>query len=706
MNHEPPRQPADTGAAAPAIPTLLHIPPELRGPDLAAWLCRDGDVLIDPITNAHHTDPAQLTSRTLDACLKFARDSNNELAFYARNLELLLIPLVLIGEDLCLSPTANLTQEQAQAALNGVARIQQALLRQHSNNLSSPKFPLSSQAGDLEPRLSSLSSLTSPRDIEIDDDPHLPIPQPDRVALYNLVGDLADIAAKDTEVNPFAAGADFMSFLSAQFGRDSYLMIGNTRHHCRLYSLHVGRSGCGRKGDALGLIRRVHQRLKDLFPDLLGQAHTGGLSSREGLVMFIHDGYEQGKKVFPAIADKRLWIVESEFANVLRQNQRDGNTLSSALRDAWDGVSIAPATKSNRIGASDPHVAISAGITPAELRDLISKVELTNGFAGRFLMFYAERNGLLAHPAPTPDDQVTDLAKRTATIIRFAKGDYPNHSNSRWMSLSPAANQHYETLYHSVLNQPESSPILTALLERRPAMLLRIAMLLALTDLTLNIEPCHIDAALAWVNYWQDSVRYLFKGRGPDPLRDVKAAIIAFLQEHHEVDRKAFYQGRFKHLINRNKLDSALDDLIDTGKVVCTTVEREGGGTGRPRNLYKLGEVRELREVRHDTRHPIREVGGKLGELRSVEHRETLPVAAPVSIKEVVQRNRARWNQAPAPIGTLPSYRRWRLKQKDGRWIDKQFDEAISVTMAEATGRKLLGGEFDYAEPHEEQPGR
>lgn len=63
-------------------------------------------------------------------------------------------------------------------------------------------------------------------------------------------------------------------------------------------------------------------------------------SKFQSLVALIHDGYKQGRLDVEPIDDKRLWVVESEFANVLHQGRRDGNTLSAALRDCWDGVSM------------------------------------------------------------------------------------------------------------------------------------------------------------------------------------------------------------------------------------------------------------------------------------------------------------------------------------------------------------------------------
>ncbi len=64
-------------------------------------------------------------------------------------------------------------------------------------------------------------------------------------------------------------------------------------------------------------------------------------------------------------------VLESEFANILHPSKRDGNTLSAALRDAWDCISIRPAVKTCRVWASDPHIDIIGDVTPSELRELM-----------------------------------------------------------------------------------------------------------------------------------------------------------------------------------------------------------------------------------------------------------------------------------------------------------------------------------------------
>ena len=49
----------------------------------------------------------------------------------------------------------------------------------------------------------------------------------------------------------------------------------------------------------------------------------------------------------PGVADKRLLVYEPEFANVLKQTERQGNTLSAVVRNAWDGRDLRSLTKNS-----------------------------------------------------------------------------------------------------------------------------------------------------------------------------------------------------------------------------------------------------------------------------------------------------------------------------------------------------------------------
>jgi len=432
---------------------------------------------------------------------------------------------------------------------------------------------------------------------------HRNAPQPDPACLHGLIGDVARAGSDGTETNAYAIAANFMVYLSCAVGRGVYLPIGNTRHHARLFCLHIGRSGRGRKGDAVSLVLRIDQALRAIDNAFAPQIHRGGLSTREGLAALIHDGYRQGRQDVPAIEDKRPWVVESEFANVLvesefanvlHQGRRDGNTLSAALRDCWDGVDLKPATKSNRLYASDPHVCLSGAISPGELTSLMSARDLTNGFANRFLMIWAERSRMLPFPKETPQAVVEHLARRTLEVLAFVRADRHGEREHLRMELSAQAQWRYAQLYRGELNDDLGDGIIGGLLERRAPMLLRLAMLMALADLQTRIDVQHIDAAMAWIRHSTASVRFVFVSAAEEAklaqVLELSNRVLAFLHERGQATRSQISVKCFRGKVSKVRLDACLEQLLSATppKISVQWSERADGAPGAPLRVYRL----------------------------------------------------------------------------------------------------------------------
>lgn len=434
----------------------------------------------------------------------------------------------------------------------------------------------------------------SPHDVTPDASTHRNAPHPQRTCLHGLIGEVACAGSEGTETNPYAIAANFIAYMSCAIGRGVYLPIGNTWHHTRIFCLHIGRSGRGRKGDAIQLVLRIDQALRELDDRFAPQIHRGGLSSREGLVALMHDGYRQGKQDIPAVDDKRLWVVESEFANILHQGRREGNTLSAALRDCWDGVSLKPATKSNRLYASHPHVCLSGAISPSELTEMMTARELTNGFANRFLMIWAERSQILPFPKATPQATVDALARKVIDILEFAKADRYDRRDSLRMDLSAQAQWRYAQLYRTELNEDLGNNVVNAMLERRAPMLLRLAMLFALTELQTRIDVPHIDAAMAWMQYATASVRYVFVSAAEDAKMaqalDLSNRVLSFLHERGQATRSQINAECFRGKVSKALLDASLEQLLASTppKITLEWAGRSDGAPGAPLRVYRL----------------------------------------------------------------------------------------------------------------------
>ena len=339
---------------------------------------------------------------------------------------------------------------------------------------------------------------------------------------------------------------------------------------------------------------RLAEAVKEIDEHLAPQVHRGGLSTREGLAMLIHDGWMEGKTEVPAIDDKRLLVVESEFANILHQSGRNGNTLSAALRDTWDSVSIKPATKTSRVWASNPHVAMIADVTPLELLDLMHWRELSNGFANRIIFIWAEGEKVNPFPKSTPQAVVDALAQRIAGVLRFAGAGRHLDRDVLRVQISPEAATLYARLYLGELRDRSAGERIAGLLDRRAPALLRMAMLFALTDQSTLVEALHINAAMAWVRYWVDSVKFIFQSAmdeaGAAELSETGEKIVTYLNAHGQASRSELTKACFKGHISKDKLDKALDELLaaNPATIEVESVSVAKGQLGKPTKYYRL----------------------------------------------------------------------------------------------------------------------
>ena len=433
-------------------------------------------------------------------------------------------------------------------------------------------------------------------DPQDDDLAPLPAPKTTEGMFYGLVGDVMHAASKGTEVHPAAAGFAFASFAATALGRHRFVQIGDTRHHARLYTVHVGRSSVAGKGMALALTRRIRRECEwgqdPHLSAVTGNFHDGGLSSREGLAWLIRDASDvkgnDGLSVDSGIQDKRLFVIEEELANVLKQSSRDGNTLSSAIRSAWDGHDIAPATKANRTRASTPHIGIHACITPAELGGALDTRELTNGFANRFLFCWAERRGIIPYPPATPSAVVEKFAQRLTAAIISAQTE-------GGMAISHAAKERFASFYRDHRRGFGVSMLVRGLLERYPPYAWRFALLFALLDQADEIDIAHMDAALAWLAYCRDSTMMIFstatqEAEAGKAVELGQRILEVIANAGGSMDREPLRVALGKP--DKHELDEALRLRIDAGEIDEDSIAREGGG--RPLRRYVLRDARRF----------------------------------------------------------------------------------------------------------------
>ena len=269
--------------------------------------------------------------------------------------------------------------------------------------------------------------------------------------------------------------------------------------------------------------------------------------------------------------DKRLFVVEEEFAQPLKTMRREGNILSVTIRDAWDHGDLHPLTKNNRISATGAHISIVGHITRKELLRLLTETEQGNGFANRFLWVLARRSNVIARPKGIPPEALAPLVARLREAFEFAR-------TVEEMDLDRNAGQMWEAVYEGL---SEGKPgLLGAVISRGEAQVMRLACVYALLGCSHMIDSDHLEAALALWEYTETSARFIFGDRTGDPVAD---RILAALRVQGEMT-----DTEINNLFGRNmkaaRTQAALELLRDSGRVVPATRETEG----RPATIWRI----------------------------------------------------------------------------------------------------------------------
>jgi hypothetical protein len=241
---------------------------------------------------------------------------------------------------------------------------------------------------------------------------------------------------------------------------------------------------------------------------------TTGLSSAEGLISEVRDDAAPP-------CDRRLLIVQSEYASVLRVMAREGNTLSPLLRAAWDSGNLRTLTKHSPLRATGAHISVIGHITRTELLRYLSDTEAHNGYANRFLWCCVRRSKYLPEGGRVPEADIAALADRMRAVIEWAgqKGDAEirrdDTARRLWAAVYPRLSD----------GQPG---LLGASTSRAEAQVLRVSAIYAALDRSTTVRVEHLRAALALWDYCYASALYIFGDATGDPVADrIREALTA-----------------------------------------------------------------------------------------------------------------------------------------------------------------------------------
>jgi Protein of unknown function (DUF3987) len=401
-------------------------------------------------------------------------------------------------------------------------------------------------------------------------------------AFHGLVGDVAREIGPHTEADPTALLIQFLISAGNMIGRCPFYQVEGTRHHANLFAVLVGETAKARKGTSWDRLSDVVLAADQRW---YSERTKSGLSSGEGFINEVRDERKEWNKkegreevVDPGISDKRLLVIEPEFAGVLAVAERHGNTLSALMRRAWDGGILSTMTRSSPLRATGSHISIVGHITVEELRARLTRTDTANGFANRFLFPLVMRSKVLPFGGDLLEHKVlVDLGGRLKTAVEAA-------SSAGRVGWTAAGAEAWKAVYPQ-LSQGQPG-LLGAVTSRAEAQCVRLALIYALLDAAANIDLSHINAALAVWEYCEASAAHIFGASLGDPVAD------DILRAIHHARREGMSRTAIRDLFGRNqsadRLGAALALLASKGR--ARPEYRTSGG--RPAEIWVATEVR------------------------------------------------------------------------------------------------------------------
>ncbi|MGB9500151.1 MAG: hypothetical protein ACKVE4_10490 [Dissulfuribacterales bacterium] len=415
-------------------------------------------------------------------------------------------------------------------------------------------------------------------DFEIREKPHFDISK-----FSGIAKAFVELATKNSEADPAAVMFTFLARFGVEVGRNPYFNIGDTRHHGRLAVVIVGESSRSRKGTSAKPVSRLLSFKSFMSSNEYKKSHfsPGPFSSGEGIIWAVRDPIQGWDKktqryeiIDPGVEDKRLFVLDEEFAGVLANTHREGNTLSMLIRSAWDNGKFDPLTKNNKISAKDAHVAWVSHITQYELLLKLPECEGFNGFANRILWVYSQRQKSVPLPEPMPSKELAELQCLLLIVLKKC------HKDEKEIVFTEQAKAAWVAEYYRKLTSRNGNGLLGVVLNRGEAQVRRLALLFTLLDGESSTSLKHLDQAMTAWQYCEDSACYIFKGQAQD---NVARKISRALQDRRQLTGTEI-RDLFSRNVKKDRIEKAIQELItsDTAEMVSEPTR------GRPLNILKI----------------------------------------------------------------------------------------------------------------------
>ena len=381
-------------------------------------------------------------------------------------------------------------------------------------------------------------------------------PELDADGYHGPIGDFLRHVSDNSEADPVGVGINLLAFIGVMLKRDVSFRAGKAvQHFPHIWAVVVGGTSSGGKGVASETADLV---LAAIDPNP-AQWEMSGIGS--------------GQHFIDRISERPQALVrEHELGSVLKTCDRQGETLGTTLRNAYDGKPLRAGSRgSGESEASGYSVGALGSITPEEYRELTTSLSISDGSANRWLPVWVriDTENLMPFGDTINHNVVTSTARAiTAGTAQAVGTDYIIEPGT------PAGELWVEFYKEHRIGNGDSG-LLNSFMARHVPHAARLAIIFAAVDGSSSLLPEHLRAAFAWCKYSADTLRTVF----PQNVTGDQAKLLEIIRS---AGAEGITEKEQTEALHRNVPDlRAIRQQLAENKQICA-VQEKPEGVGRP----------------------------------------------------------------------------------------------------------------------------
>jgi hypothetical protein len=262
---------------------------------------------------------------------------------------------------------------------------------------------------------------------------------------------------------------------------------------------------------------------------------------------------------------RHLNLFCDELINFL--NAGEPTQMIPFLTEAYRAHEVGTKTKNQGHDiVTNPYINILGCLTTETMMSLKKANLIDTGFTRRCVFAYSRNPGPPVAILETSKAQKDAWVRCVDALGRIQKMAGP----FKWEEIHGVYTAWYDENYYRTVN--ESSMVMQNWFRTKPEYLLKVAMLIALSEREeLRLSKADFEAAREYLDPVDESLRLLFSSSGPNPMSQLSADVERKIKENPLITYKTLLVSFYSQL-QAKQLDEILTDLEQMEKVICNRI--------------------------------------------------------------------------------------------------------------------------------------